>query len=40
MDPQESLRQIDLMFTMDADLLRSVGCEDPGLSDHISFLGS
>ena len=31
---QSSKSQIDLLFSSDADLLQSVGCEDPGLSDH------
>ena len=36
---QSSELQIDLLFSTDAELLRSVGCEDPGLSDHSLIFG-
>ena len=36
---QGSASQIDLLFCMDTDLLRSVGCVDPGLSDHCLIFG-
>ena len=36
---QGSESKIDLLFSIDADLLRSVGCVDPGLSDHSLIFG-
>ena len=36
---QGSESQIDLLFSSDTDLLRLVGCVDPGLSDHSLIFG-
>ena len=31
--------QIDLLFTTDTDVVESVGCEEPGKSDHSLIYG-
>lgn len=34
---EEASTKIDLLFTMDVELVQKVGCEEPGLSDLVSF---
>ena len=36
---QSSGTQIDLLYTSNTDLLRQVGCDEPGLSDHSLIYG-